>query len=238
MKKLYILICAALLIGCSSLDTDAVNDEETKPTEGVQTSMDESDNLEDDAVADDKIVPQTDPEQDAETAALAQSLAEMIPTTRLTVKLSKDGRMEILDAAESRGRGKRSTATGEFVYYAAVDGKRIAAGAFEDPFVITSEHHPGDDLGDFIEVDEAEIVVDLPGVSLEHTGFDLHVERLSEDAHVRQLSLDKLDEMLHVGNAVSFAALNRADVLRGLRAGRHIADVRAVTADRAPLVTR
>ena len=238
MKKLNTLICAALLIGCSSLETDAVTDEDAKQKEEVEKSIDESDNLKDDAVADDKIVPQTDPEQDAETAALTQSIAEMIPSTRLTVKLSKDGHMEILDVAESRGRGKRSTATGEFVYYAAVDGKRIAAGAFEDPFVITSEHHPDDDLGDFIEVDEAEVVMDLPGVSLEHKGFDLHVERLSEDAHVRQMSLDRLDEMLHVGNAVSFAALNRTDVLRGLRAGRHIKDVRAVTADRAPVVTR
>lgn len=225
MKTLYKLIMAALLVGCTAADLAPLG-EDTEQEDAVEVSTEQDGPIDEaEHVVDGDVELQSGLEQESQEREISKALESMTPATHLIVKLSKNGAMEIVGASESRGRGKASTSTGDFVYYATVDGETVAVGSFDNPFVRRSEFDPEDGKGGFIETDEAVVVMQLPGIGLNHRGFDLNVERLSEDAHIHQLSIANVNDMLVHGGASFFGRVASSDTYQSLQKGRLLTDV-------------
>ncbi len=140
---------------------------------------------------------------------------------RLAVRLTSDGRVEVLNALETRGRGRLEKPVGEFVYTATVNGKPIAAGAFENPFIRRSAHHPetGYDL-EIAPLDEAVVVLDLPGIDLAHPGFELDIERLTNDPRLKTINPENAIQLKQRGQSKFFGSLPQRQVVEALRLGR------------------
>lgn len=159
------------------------------------------------------------PDATVEQHASAVTAADVY--TRLTVRLEKNGRAEVIHAVEKSGRLKqRDRLSGDFVTEVSAGPTVLATESFENPFEERSFAADGHEE-QTSEADSVEVSIGIPGLGLGRRDYDVRVHKLIASTPERRLDPQSFARMKARGALRVFAQVDatktRAVLSRGAR---------------------
>ena len=207
MRKLILL--GLLMLAGACTDTGTSDESENNAAAGPSETSEET-----------TVDTSADVDEEDTDQATAEGLGDPTApvTTRLTVKLTPEGEMEVISAMELEGARHKNSIVNEFVYDAVVDGKVVAAGSFANPFTRRSANNPEDGYDhEITPAEQAIVTIDLPGIQADHPGFDLSVERLTTNPHMRTMNFENIASLKDKGGAIYFGRMKREAIAQSLQ---------------------